>query len=143
VGRVKQPGVVDIVKNQKRTRPGRVGLAGPRGGATLGELIERLQDAPGRAGVVELFIVGERDPEVRVECADRGGEAGHPRSADQPAASGVEVGVGKGVLDCQGGLAQPANAMHRADDTELAQAGGLVQPEHFGLAADEAGIMRR
>ena len=62
---------------------------------------------------------------------------------DEPAAAGVEVGVGVGVLDGQGRLAQPADAMHRADDAELAQSGGLVEATHLGLPADEAGIVGR
>ena len=33
--------------------------------------------------------------------------------------------------------------MHRADDAELAQSGGLVEATHLGLPADEAGIVGR
>ena len=88
-------------------------------------------------------VVGELDPEVDVEGANRRGQVVPAGGKDEPAAAGVEVGVGEGVLDGQGRLAQPADAMHRADDAELAQSGGLVEAAHLGLPADEAGIVGR
>ena len=55
VGRLEQPGVVDVVQDQERAGLGRVRLAGPGRGPALGPLVQVLQDALRRAGVVELL----------------------------------------------------------------------------------------
>ena len=131
-----------LSSSRSALRLGRVIFAGAGFGALDGAAFQFGKHAAGGEGVVAFLGVVEGEAKVEIEPAQGGGEAGFPGAADEPAAAGVEVGIGVGVLDGEGGLADAAHALHRGEHAEAAESGGFVQALHLRLAADEAGIVR-